>query len=233
MEAAKNAGDAKTKATAKAGGSSNISTETQQKLESSGPTGMPPPSGTTDAPAAQAPESGESSAASKADTVPPIQDTVDETSEQETYEGVGSNDPDKEAVVPDSKHTVAVAQHAKSDDPDAEAVVPGSKDTIKVQEDGPFDIKNTKRDDPDAEAVVPGSEATVQPAKSTQAIHDSQTQIARDSKEHGGSEARGKNTVENTTKATAASDDAEDLPGKTTQDQASAKAEEAGVSVAD
>ncbi|KAL9599986.1 MAG: hypothetical protein Q9219_003455 [cf. Caloplaca sp. 3 TL-2023] len=90
--------------------------------------------------------------------------------EKDVYEGQGSNDPDKEAVVPDSKDTIPLEGEEKA---------------------------------------------------------------GAGTEEERGAEGSGRNTIETTTKATAASDEAQDLPGKRTQDQASADATEAGASVAD
>ncbi|KAL9593383.1 MAG: hypothetical protein Q9179_005914 [Wetmoreana sp. 5 TL-2023] len=209
MEAANKAGDAKAKGLAKAGGPSKIPTQTQQKLESSGPTGLPPPPGTTDAGTAIAPERGNSTAASRADAMPSTGGEVDNYSEEETYEGVGSNDPDKEAVMSNSRDTVDV----------------GCDTVAGAQE--------AKLHDPDAEAVVSGSKGAVESEETLQAIHETQEQISDAQEDNISTEASGRNTTENTTKATTALDDAHNLPGKKTQEQAAARAEEAGVSVAD
>ncbi|KAL8736534.1 MAG: hypothetical protein Q9181_002405 [Wetmoreana brouardii] len=195
MEAANKAGDAKAKGLAKAGGPSKIPTQTQQKLESSSPTGLLPPSGTTDAATA---------IASERDAIPSTGGEVDDSLEEETYEGVGSNDPDKKAVVPNSRVTVNVGD-----------------DTVAGAQEA-------KLHDPDAEAVVSGSKGAVESEETAQAIHKTQEQITDDEEDNVSTEASGRNTVENTTKATTAADDARNLPGRKTQDQAAAKAEEAG-----
>ena len=70
FEAAKKAGDVKAKAKSKPLEQSDIPKGTLEKIDNSGPMGMPPPSGTTNAESAKAPETGESSIESKADTVP-------------------------------------------------------------------------------------------------------------------------------------------------------------------
>ncbi|KAL8762011.1 MAG: hypothetical protein Q9194_007622, partial [Teloschistes cf. exilis] len=117
MEAAKKAGDAKAAkfGAARSGGApSNIPVETQKKLDDSAPTGMLPVTGTTDAESAKAPES---TAVSMTDTAPEKEKTSptnEEEDEEETYEGIGSNDPDAEAVVPNSKDTINLENDAKT-----------------------------------------------------------------------------------------------------------------------
>ena len=71
FEAAKKAGDAKTKARTDALEAAKSKNTELQKLDNSGPTGMPPPSGATEATEAMKGESGETTAGSKADAVPP------------------------------------------------------------------------------------------------------------------------------------------------------------------
>ncbi|KAL8690988.1 MAG: hypothetical protein Q9218_003693 [Villophora microphyllina] len=243
MEAAKKAGDAKAAkvGAAKAGAPSNIPTETQQKLDSSGPTGMPPVTGTMDAASAKAPETETGGGVSKADTVSSTEDLNDGSSEEETYEGVGSNDPDKEAVVPDSKDTIDVEDDMKTgahgippEDPDNEPSTAGGKDNPESEDSETSKTKTTKNGDPDAEAVVPCSEGTVGSQKTTSALNTTKQELEASEDDEHEARARGRNTVENITEATTSAEDgAKDLPGKKTQEQASAEPEEAGVSVGD
>ncbi|KAL8827430.1 MAG: hypothetical protein Q9170_007018 [Blastenia crenularia] len=204
MEAAKKAGDAKAKALAKAGIPSKSPSEAQKQLV------------------------GERST-----------DEKGASPEKDVYEGQGSNDPDKEAVIPNSKDTIALegkeeagTRDSKASDPDDEALVPGSKDTIEAKDYAASSNKTNYITDPDVEAAVPGSENKIEtednPSKSdfpAQAPGDGQVNVQK--------EGSGTNTVESTTKATTASDEAEGLPGKKTQDQSAANAEEVGSSVAD
>ena len=291
MEAAKKAGDAKAKAAGRASASSSISKETQEKLDSAGPTGMPPPSGTTDAEAAKEADMANARVESKADAVP-----TDSPSEKEMLEGVGeSNEREPEAT----KDTPASAQDTSPKDPDIEAIVPESKNTTPTQAIHFSHTKATKGQDPDTEAVVPGSEDTASSKKTKLAITDTSAQLSTSSgptpdtkdfaspptthsgikdTERGdhhdakamipGSEdkttskktgkdildtekkqiphndndnyeqvaekekGKGRNVVESTREMTA-TDGAEDLPGRRTQEQGGAEAEEAGVSVGD
>ncbi|KAI4193525.1 MAG: hypothetical protein LQ350_008276 [Teloschistes chrysophthalmus] len=222
MEAAKKAGDAKAAkfGAARSGGtSSSIPAETQKKLDNSAPTGMLPVTGTTDAETTKAPES---TAVSETDPAPEKgnTNTTNEEDDEETYEGMGSNDPDAEAVVPNSKDTIDLERDAKTG---AHGLPPDSSNPEPPAEK----IKETKSttDDPDAEAVVPDSEAPTSSAKTAAAIEETQNQV---------SEAKGRNTVKKTTEATTSSEaGVGEGEGRKTQEQGSAEAGEAGVSVGD
>ena len=149
------------------------------------------------------------------------------SSEKDVYEGQGSKDPDKEAMIPNSKDTVegddiSSATGIKSHDPDSEAVISGSKDKINPEAGA------TSSDDPDAEAAVPGSKEKTEDRDDEVSSHSKRSDDGSDS-----TKGQGTSTVEKTTMATTASGGAEDLPGKRTQDQDPADAEEVGASVAD
>jgi hypothetical protein len=85
IEAARKASGSKTKPRTSAPEPSDISSEMLQKLDNAGPTGMPPPSGTTEAEAAKAPEAADANVTSKADE----RLTVEEFIEEESKEGGG------------------------------------------------------------------------------------------------------------------------------------------------
>ncbi|KAL8678979.1 MAG: hypothetical protein Q9186_004700 [Xanthomendoza sp. 1 TL-2023] len=235
LEAAKKAGDAKTMALAKAKGAESTTTGTLPKHE--GLIEQHPSAGedvaTTKAPVTEATK--------PASTVASSGDDGDDTDERLTNEGDGSKDPDEEAVVSGSKDTIDVEDDAtagtnegSSRDPNAEAGVSGSKDTVEAEKIAANGTKQSETEDPDAEAVVPGSKNTGVPEKEVQALHDSQAGSS-DNKDGDdvNNDGIGKRGGENAIKATAATNDTENLPGKRTQDQAAAKAEEAGTSVAD
>lgn len=144
--------------------------------------------------------------------------------EKDVYEGQGSKDPDREAVVPDSKETLSVrnkeeagASNVGSNDPDAEAVVPDSKTKI--------DAKDTVPSSNEADVPVPENKELSNIVPATKGADNTQGNVP--------AEGKGRSTTEDTTNATAASDEAQDLPGKRTQDQEPADAEEVGASVAD
>ncbi|KAL8869340.1 MAG: hypothetical protein Q9174_004345, partial [Haloplaca sp. 1 TL-2023] len=131
MEAAKKAGDAKAKAAGRASASSSISKETQEKLDSAGPTGMPPPSGSTDAEVAKEAGSKDDGVESKADEVP-----MDEVEEKEMLEGVGSNEAEMEA--------------GQDNPTSAEDTTPKDLEAAEAQPTTP--TQTTNPPDPDAEA---------------------------------------------------------------------------------
>ncbi|KAI4175282.1 MAG: hypothetical protein LQ343_001818 [Gyalolechia ehrenbergii] len=150
--------------------------------------------------------------------------------EKFVYEGQGSKDPDGEAVVPDSKDTISPEgkeevgpSDANSSDPDAEAVVPDSKITLNAKDTVPSSN----------EAAVPASKNGMEAEDKEISNFSTAIKGADNTEGKVPVEGKGRNTTEGTTKATAASDEAQDLPGKSTQDQEPADAEEAGASVAD
>ncbi|KAL8652767.1 MAG: hypothetical protein Q9210_002497 [Variospora velana] len=200
MEAAKMAGDAKAKVLAKAGMSSTKSPETPSKPADSKSTD------TSNATEFKDVASGQEQASADTETdAAASPKTTAKVPRDDVYEGRGSKDPDKDAVVPNSKetidvdnNTISVNEDIKDDDPD---IVPGSKDRVDAVEE---------------RLPHPGLES-----------QDSEDDDSDDSA------AGGRTTVKTTTKATAASDDAQNLPGKRTQNQAAAKGDEAGASVAD
>ncbi|KAL8926898.1 MAG: hypothetical protein Q9208_002707 [Pyrenodesmia sp. 3 TL-2023] len=232
MEAAKKAGDVKAKASAQAGVNSKLPSETQSKLVDPGAT----KSG--DATSNAAPSGGESTTMKPGEAASTKESNL--APGDEIYAGQGDKDPDKEAVVPDTEEEIHVrdfaessAQDVKSGDPDQEAVVPGSGHRIDVEGSAMNDTDGDRTKHPDAEAVAPGSKDTIGaggkglpdrgvPNKGSDEVDDGVN-----------ADARGRNTIENTTNATASSGDAVHLPGKRTQDQTPAKADEAGASVAD
>lgn len=232
MEAAKKAGDVKAKVLAQAGVNSKLPSETQRKLVE------PDAAKTGDATSDVAPPGGESTAMKPGEAASTKESKL--APGDEIYAGQGGEDPDREAVVPDTKERIGVrdftgssAEDVKSSDPDQEAAVRGSKGRIDVEGSSTNDTEGDKTKGPDAEVVVPGSKDTV--GASGKGLHD---RGGSDTGSHKvddgvGAEARGRNTIENTTNATASSGDGEDLPGKRTQDQAPAEADEAGTSVAD
>ncbi|KAI4289474.1 MAG: hypothetical protein L6R35_001255 [Caloplaca aegaea] len=203
MEAAKKAGDAKAKVLAKAGMASTESPETPSKPVGSESTD------TSNATELKDVASGKDQATADTETdAAASPKTIAKAPRDDVYEGRGSKDPDEDAVIPNSKETIDVDDNTES-----------------VNED-------SKDDDPDADAVVPGSKDRVDaveerlppPGLESQDSEDDESDdVAND----------GRTTVKTTTKETAASDDAQNLPGKRTQNQVAAKGDEAGASVAD
>lgn len=118
FEAAKKAGDAKAKARAEALETSRLKSAELQKLDNSGPTGMPPPSGSTEAEEAKKPDNGETSVDGLADKVPVVK------VESEALTAGGENVPNDE--MPGAKAPTDNSSLTKADGPQ-----PG--DVAKVQ----------------------------------------------------------------------------------------------------
>lgn len=237
MEAAKKAGDAKARVS-KAGMSSTIPPQTPKKTVNSESGDTSTATDVQDV----ASSKGHGTADTEADAAAIPKDTS-KVPRDDIYEGRGSNDPDKEAVVADSKDTIDVKDYStsgvedtKSGAPDHKAVVPGSQNGNGPKASAPSHLGIARPDDPDAEAVVPGSKDRVDADEERLSHSELETEEDEDDDDRDSSDAvkvGGRTRVESTTKATAASDDAQDLPGKRTQNQAPAKGDEAGASVGD
>ncbi|KAL8845887.1 MAG: hypothetical protein Q9221_008980 [Calogaya cf. arnoldii] len=158
---------------------------------------------------------------------------ADETAEETK---ATSEDPDAEAVVTGSKDTIAVNEkESTSKDPDAEAVVPGSKDTISV-ENSTQSAESKSDDEADAtQAKTTRAQNTIPTSTTIEGIKptpDSQNDEHNDDDSEE-SESDAQNASAEKEKITAATTEVESLPGKKTQTQAPAKADEAGTSVGD
>ena len=104
FEAARKAGDAKSKARADALDAMKAKDDNLKKLDKSAPSGMPPPSGTTEAEEAMKGGKGEVSMEAKADD-------VSATPEAEVYEGKGLGEQ-----IPTSKEAEAAANESILED---------------------------------------------------------------------------------------------------------------------
>lgn len=237
MEAAKKAGDAKARVS-KAGMSSTIPSQTPKKPVNSESGDTSTATDVQDV----ASSKGQGTADTEADAAA-IPNVTSKVPRDDIYEGRGSNDPDKEAVVADSKDTIDVKDYptsgvedTKSGAPEHKGVVPGSQNENGPRASVPSHLGIARSDDPDAEAVVPGSKDRVDADEERLSHSGLETDEDDDDDDRDSSDAvkvGGRTTVESTTKATAASDDAQDLPGKRTQNQAPANGDEAGASVGD
>ncbi|KAL8909902.1 MAG: hypothetical protein Q9171_004790 [Xanthocarpia ochracea] len=235
-EAARKAGDVKVRALAKAKGASSAPTGAPEKSESSS-TSPKPSSEALHAATTNGPVTEATKPASETISTAETGDGADDTSKPGAVEESGSRDPDKEAVVPDSRDTIGIKDDAgaatASGDPDAKAVVRGSNDTVEDDSGAVTDSKQLETDDPDAEAVVPGTKNTDQTVGQVQVVPNDKSEPSQDDEGDTETKPSDSRTVELTTKAASAVNDGEDLPGKKTQEQAAAKADEAGTSVAD
>lgn len=239
-EAAKRAGDAK--ALKAKGGSSDMTS-------TASPSEIKPGSSTTGGTKGSKDEDGDGDATDVKGAVTKATKPASEKAatgdvaddEDEDEDETGGEDPDADAVVAGSKDTIAINEGtgAASRDPDAEAVVPGSKDTIdvdentsKTEESKPDDededenANNTQTIPPDAQNTKTTAPTT---AKGIQPTPDTQNDDSEEEEE----ESKDQTPPTTKTNATAATDEAESLPGKRTQAQAAAEAEEAGTSVGD
>ena len=209
FEAAKKAGDAKkannAKLLAQAKGSeqSGVSSETLQKLDNSGLIGMPPPSGTTDASSAMASETGNSNAASRADAVPAT--TLKST---QATDGIRKLDLGGVKATKKQSDETTGAGTSKEEIGDLvnKTARPEESDAVEKEADN-AGLKKAEQ-----KIVKPATEE-VKPGEAKSDIHS-------------------KDEASNT-KDMAASNEAQDLPGKRTQDQPAASGKEAGASVAD
>lgn len=220
FEAAKKAGDAKSKARAEALQSSKartdtLNTETLQKLDNAGPTGMPPPSGTTDAVEAMKPETGSTSAEGRADNVPVTEEGEGKAEEEGETDG-------KEMKMGNSKEAKESANK-----------------TIPSEEAGEV-VESRRHAEPTAEEVPSSKE--IEEAANASIMHDKSHIVFLGSREGDTSEIVEETTKPNTQEekgesklkeATSVSDAGQGLPGEKTQDQPAASGEEAGNSVAD
>lgn len=232
FEAAKKANDAKTKARQDALAAAKSKDEGLQKLDSSGPTGMPPPSGTTEAADVKEPETAGAVVESKADKVPvtaegPTEEVEDAT--QEDHEGtqmaqagkestskpITTDEPEEvlegtgQAEPPASPAQVipSIAPPPSSDDVPSAAVVEAAANESILKDKSHIVLVGKEADrTPPAERADLGKE-----------------QVSEEPKTVG----------ETPLREMTATDEAQDLPGKKTQEQGAAEGVEAGISVAD
>ncbi len=209
FEAAKKAGDAKKSSSAKIiaqakGSEQSSSSEMLQKLDNSAPTGMPPPSGTTDTRSAMAPETGSSTVESKADGVPATTSSSNK--------------------VTDSMQDLSLTE-ANAASSQTAGLTDGPAGT---GEDEDLEKKTAIAKEPEAEAqeaeedgLNRGNHGGAKPKTGTLGPEKRETEL--DAEEDAGK----------TKDVTAASDEVGNLPGKKTQDQPAASGEDAGSSVAD
>ncbi|CAF9923212.1 MAG: hypothetical protein ALECFALPRED_002329 [Alectoria fallacina] len=229
FEAAKKAGDAKSKARAEALQASKAragtpNSEALRKLDNSGPTGMPPPSGTTEAGEAMKPETGNTSAEGKADDVPVTEEgrgEAEREGKKPTMRGLGAMIGDqgetngKETKIPSSKEVEGSANKAIIAD-DFEEVLEGQGQA----EPSPEDIPSSKEVEEAANASIMQDKSHIFLVGSREADRTPPEPV----EVNGGSRLK---------EATNVSDAGQTLLGEKTQDQPAASGEEAGNSVAE
>ncbi|KAL9125350.1 MAG: hypothetical protein Q9217_005431 [Psora testacea] len=223
FEAAKKAGNAKTKSKTEALEAAKAKAPYLQKVDYSTTTGIPPPSGTTEAGEAKKPETTETNMGTKAEEAARTQDeSVD------LLEGTGQAEPAiptakeaeekvNRAMVEDEKeHVRSTGQEARTD-----------TEIIKVAKEG--ETANKKDVQPEKE-VEPKEELQGQLSKPAGKMSDKsgRTPIASND-----ANSDTKQEQAQTARVTAATGEAQELPGSKTQDQPAADVEKAGESVAD
>lgn len=215
FEAAKKAGDAKSQARVKAFGEFKAFDDAAKKLDHSAPTGMPPPSGTTEASSAVAPETGSTAVKSKADTVPlTVAGEGEKMQKSRNYMG----------RYPKTGET----HNKKSGD--------SSLEEVEDDEDIKPNISPTKRSDTEVEISKEEDEPkTVTGSATPKSTTDKRDiDIVKVLKEQGktGGPILDHTKLKNQTTA-AATDEAHPPPGKNIQNQAAASPKEVGESVGD
>jgi hypothetical protein len=225
FEAAKKATDAKSKARKDALEAAKAKDDSLQKLNNSGPTGMPPPSGITEAEDAIEPETAGAKVEGKADRVPVTGDGVTEAEDK----------------VPSAKKAEKGANTATMDD-QSEEVLEGigqAEPPAATAQDIPSLASPPPADEvPSASEVEAAANESIAKDKShiilkgkreVDRTPPSEREYAAEQEASDEVEPVGKTPLKQVT----ATDEAQDLPGKKTQDQETAKGDEAGNSVAD
>lgn len=225
FEAAKKATDAKSKARKDALEAAKAKDNSLQRLDNSGPTGMPPPSGTTEAEDAKEPETAGPKVKGKADHVPVTGDGVAEV----------------EDGVPSAKKAAKVANTALMDDQSeevlegtgqAEPPAQNAQDIPSLASPPPADEVSSASEVEAAatESIAKDkSHAILKGKKEVDRLPPSEREYTVEQEASEEAEPIGGTPLKQVT----ATHEAQDLPGKKTQDQEAAKGDEAGNSVAD
>ena len=224
FEAAKKAGDARSKARA----------EALQKLDHSGPTGMPPPSGTTEAGEASKAETGNTSVQGNADDVP----LTEEGKRENEKNGIKSNAHALGTTGPDdaktgSKGTESPSSKEVEESANRPITADSSEDVLEGKgqaEPSRDDIPSSKEVNAAANAAILQDKSHIVLAGSGEADRARPSEPVGKTAGSGNADERGGSELKN---ATTVSDAGQGLPGEKTQDQPAASAVEAGISVAD
>lgn len=167
-EAAQKASNTKSKARATPS-TAELSASTLKSLENSGPTGMPPPSGTTDAQSAQAPDTGTSSVQGKADTVP-VSSESPAVSTSSLHVGLksGPHEGKERQVTQHRGSNVEVVSQEEAEELERESLI-REEDEDEGGEDQVSEVKRGKSDkETMKEATTVAREAANLPRKKTQ-----------------------------------------------------------------
>ena len=239
FEAAKKAGDAKSKTRAEALQASVDKAnapklETLQKLDNSGPTGMPSPSGMTEAEEAMKPETGDTTAEGKADDVPGTEKGEQEISEETwaiksaTETATAKNaKANSQAPVVSSTKLAGEAAHKPTLAGGSEEVLEGKGQAEPTTEDR---IPSVREVEEAANASIMQDKSHIVLLGQRDANATSPSESIGEGAKFSSSDGKGSSSLK---EATNISDELQDMPGKKTQDQAAASGEEVVNSVAD
>lgn len=237
FEAAKKAGDAKSKARAEVlqrskAQADTLNSGTLQKLDNSGPTSMPPPSGTTEAGEAMKPETGDTSAEGKADEVPITdEERAEDEGKNQNVPGSGAKLADK--VETNDEETNIPSSMAAEGSTDKAIVVDESEEVLEGQglaEPSSEHIPSSKEVEQAANASIMHDKSHIVLVGSREADRTPPSEPVEETAESSTAEEIGGSKLK---EATHVSDAGQGLPGGKTQNQPAASGEEAGNSVAD
>ena len=231
FEAAKKAGDAKSKARAEALQASRdkenaLSSDTLRKLDNSGPTGMPPPTGTTEAAEAMKPETGITSAEGKADDVPSTKPGEQDGPEGGNKENPSEKQRSQESTMPSPKKADEAANTSVLAD-ESEEVLEGRGQAEPTPEDS---VRSAREVEEAANASIMHDKSHIVLVGQREADRTPPSSPVEEAAESSSATVKEGSKLK---EATNVSDAVNDLPGKKTQDQPAASGEHAGDSVAD
>lgn len=241
FEAAKKAGDAKSKARAEALQASREkadtpSPETLKELDNSGPTGMPPPSGTTEAQEAMKPETGDTTAVGKADDVPVTEEgklQAAEEGEKPNVQGSGGSIADMTETKGKGKGTITPSSTEAEESAHKAIIANESEEVLEGQgqaEPSSENIPSSKEVEEAANASIMHDKSHIVLAGSREADRTPPSEPVEETKDFNAQEEKGQSKLK---EATSIADAGQSLPGEKTQDQPAASGEEAGNSVLD
>ena len=251
FEAAKKAGDAKTKARTELLEAAKARNPDLQKLDHSGPTGSPAPSGTIEAEDAKKPQSLDASVGNKADETPAtsIEEPKALEAEEKAARTVDKAGYTKEKDgVPASKEVEETANTATIHDESEVAVLEGTgqaEPEVFTAKEAEEKAHNAMVEDEKEHVHIAGKNLKVNAERETESDKQSKEESLKDSdyppdkvdEAPRTSETADANAsqeqIETGRITAAATDEVQNLPGSKPQDQPAANAEKAGESVAD
>lgn len=223
FEAAKKAGQAKSQARAKVLGESKESHDALKKLDHSTATGLPPPTGTTEASSAKDPEAGSSTVEPKADKVP----DSSRSRGKDTFQLRASKARGSEA-------SVNLDEKARSQDDEEGDEDPPPQKSATAQSTSQPEISTAEDESPDHPSTKTASQQGLNPGPGDVDI----VKLLKKQGKTGGpmldlSKLNKGKTAATTATTTEEAHPAQASSGKKIQDQAAGDGEQAGESVGD